>query len=251
MLPLGDLQYDCGSLANFEASYAPSWGVFNATADPVPGNHEYKPDSVFGESGCTGDAAGYFDYFNDAGNPRADGVNGNGYYSFTLGSWHVIAINSNCYNVGGCDPNSAEFAWLKSDLAADRQRCTLAYWHYAPWASNGPTDGVTMLRPIWRLLANHHVDLVLVGHFHDYERFADMNASGAAVSDGTGTREIVVGTGGEKDAIFNKTRLATSQVSDTGIFGILGLTLGTGGYSWSFVPAAPATFTDSGSDACH
>jgi len=251
VLPLGDLQYDCGSLANFDASYGPAWGSFNTRADPVPGNHEYKPDSVFGESGCSAEGAGYYDYFANAGDSAVAGVNGNGYYSYTLGTWHVIAINSNCDHVGGCTTTSPEFAWLKSDLAANKRKCTLAYWHYAPWASNGPTDGVAMMRPFWRLLANHHVDLVLVGHFHDYERFADMNAAGAAVADGTGTREIVVGTGGEKHAAMNKTPLATSQARDTGIFGILDLTLAQGAYSWSFVPAPPATFTDSGGDTCH
>ena len=251
VLPLGDLQYDCGSLANFEASYDPAWGIFDAIADPVPGNHEYKPDSIYGEPGCTADAAGYYDYFSDAGNTTAAGVNGNGYYSYTLGAWHVIAVNSNCSYVGGCGPKSAQFAWVKSDLAASKRKCTLAYWHFAPWASNAPTDGVAQMRPLWQMLVNHNVDLVLVGHFHDYERFADMNGAGAAVADGTGTREIVVGTGGEKQASFSKTPLASSQVRATGLFGILGLTLAPGSYSWSFVPAPPATFTDSGTDTCH
>jgi hypothetical protein len=251
VLPLGDLQYDCGSLANFEASYDPAWGIFSATAHPVPGNHEYKPDSIFGETGCTPDAAGYYTYFTDAGNTNVDGVNDNGYYSYTLGTWHVIAINSNCSEIGGCGAGSPEFTWVKSDLAANKRRCTLAYWHYAPWASNAPTGGVALMRPMWKMLVNHHVDLVLAGHFHDYERFAEMDGLSAPVADGTGTREIVVGTGGEHSASFAPTPLSGSQVRATGLFGILDLTLAKGSYSWSFVPAAPATFTDSGTDTCH
>ena len=108
-----------------------------------------------------------------------------------------------------------------------------------------------MLRPFWALLANHHVDLVLVGHFHDYERFADMNAAGAAVPDGTGTREIVVGTGGEKHAVFEQDGAGVVAGRQTGLFGILDLTLSAGSYSWSYVPAPPATFTDSGTETCH
>ena len=251
VLPLGDLQYDCGTLNNFLHSYDLAYGPWSATDDPVPGNHEYDTTSAYGEPGCSATGAGYYQYFAQAGNTAAAGVSGKGYHSFSLGSWHVIALNSNCSKIGGCGTTSAQYRWLAQDLNANPSTCTLAYWHHAAWSSKGKAEGVHAMRAIWSKLANSGADLVLTGHFHHYERFADMNASGAAVTDGTGMREIVVGTGGEGLGGFNATPLPASQVRNSATYGILSLTLGAGTYSWSFVPAGSGKFTDSGSDTCH
>jgi hypothetical protein len=262
VLPLGDLQYECGSLAKFNASYDPAWGMFSAQAYPALGNHEYKTTDANAtpDPACDSTASGYFRYFANYGNPNYLGVNGLGYYSGTIGTWHVIALNSNCANLpfsgtqkDGCDIGSPQEIWLKNDLAspAAQTACTLAFWHHAPWSSQGSSQGVTSMRRIWADLANAGVDLVLTGHFHHYERLADMNASGVAVADGKGTREIIAGTGGEDLTGFNSTAFPASRVRNSSTFGILSVTLGTGSYSWRFIPAAPGTFTDSGTDTCH
>jgi hypothetical protein len=251
VLPLGDLQYDCGTLYNFLHSYDLAYGAWSATDHPVPGNHEYDTSSVYGEPGCSAAADGYYQYFAQKGNTAAAGASGKGYYSYSLGTWHVIALNSNCSKIGGCSATSAEYKWLAQDLSSNPSTCTLAYWHHAAWSSKGKAEGVHAMRAIWAKLASSGADVVLAGHFHHYERFADMNASGAAVADGAGMREIVVGTGGEGLGGFNSTPLPASQVRNSSTFGILALTLGAGTYSWSFVPAGSAKFTDSGSDSCH
>ena len=248
VLALGDLQYDCGSLAAFNASYDATWGQFVGKTEPVLGNHDVKGQSAYGES-CLPKGSGYFTYFENHGVPEADGVNGKGYYSYDLGSWHVIALNANCSQAGGCENGSPQMNWLQNDLAAHPNACTLAYWHQASWSTTGD-GGTAETRPLWATLANAGAELVLAGHYHHYERFADLNANGQPVADGTGMREIIAGIGGESQGSFgSKTPLAGSQVRKTG-YGILSLTLGTGSYSWDYKLIAGGS-GDSGSDTCH
>ena len=247
VLPLGDNQYDCGDLTSYNTVYDATWGQFNAKVEPVLGNHEVTTVSGSGDTGCSKQATGYFTYFANHGVTDAAGVNGKGYYSYNLGSWHVLAINSNCNFVGGCGAGSPEETWIRNDLAAHPASCTLAYWHHAPWSS--VTGGVTSLRTFWTDMVNAGVDLVLAGHFHHYERFADLNASGQPVTTGARTREIIVGTGGKSEGKF-PTPIAGSEMRIRA-FGILALTLGTGSYSWQFKPADPSGPTDSGTEACH
>jgi hypothetical protein len=247
VLPLGDLQYDCGDPTSFNTVYDPTWGRFNAKVEPVPGNHEVKGTSDVGDTGCSTTATGYFSYFANHGVTDAAGVNGKGYYSYDLSGWHVLAINAQCALVGGCGSGSPEETWIRNDLAAHPAQCTLAYWHQAPWSS--VTGGVTNTRTFWTDMVNAGVDLVLVGHFHHYERFADLNASGQPVTSGTRTREIIAGTGGESEGPF-PTPIAGSQVRIRA-FGILAVTLANGSYSWQFRPADTSGPTDSGSESCH
>jgi len=248
VLALGDLQYDCGSLAAFNASYDPTWGRFASKTEPVIGNHELQGTSSEGES-CLPKGSGYYTYFQNHGVPEAHGVNGKGYYSFDVGSWHFIALNANCTNAGGCGAGSPQMNWLQNDLAAHPNACTLAYWHQASWSTTGG-GGVAETRPLWATLANGGADLVLNGHFHHYERFADLNANGQPVANGTGMREIIAGIGGESQGSFGtKTPIAGSQVRKTG-YGILALTLGTGSYSWDYRLITGGS-GDSGTDTCH
>ena len=247
VLPLGDLQYDCGDLTSFNTSYDPTWGRFDSKTEPVLGNHEIKPTSDVGDTGCSSSGSGYFTYFANHGVSDAAGVNGKGYYSYDLGSWHVLAINTQCGQVGGCGTNSPEEKWIKADLAAHPAQCTLAYWHQAPWSS--VTGGVSNTRTFWKDMVNNGVDLVLVGHFHHYERFADLDGNGQPVTSGARTREIIAGTGGESEGPF-PTPIAGSQVRIRA-FGILALTLNSGSYSWQFKPADPTGPTDSGAESCH
>ena len=157
VLPLGDEQYEDGLLSEFQGSYDPSWGRALGKTHPVPGNHEYA-------SGSNG--VGYFAYFG----ARA-GTPGRGWYSFHVGEWHLIALNSNCSHVGGCGPSSPQMTWLKNDLAAHHPACTLAYWHHARFSS-GPNGNLSDYDAIWKVLYSHHVDVVLSGHNHIYERYA-------------------------------------------------------------------------------
>jgi Fibronectin type III domain/Calcineurin-like phosphoesterase len=247
VLALGDLQYDCAGLGAFNAVYDATWGRFNSKIEPVLGNHEVKTASDFGEPDCSSSATGYFTYFANHGVTDAAGVNGKGYYSYDLGSWHVLALDAECAQAGGCGGKSPEVKWIQSDIAAHPNQCTLAYWHQASWSSG--TGGVKSTRKIWKNMVDNGVDLVLVGHFHHYERFADLDASGQPVTTGNRTREIIVGTGGESEGSFHES-IAGSQVRIRA-FGILALTLGSGSYSWQFKPADPSGPTDTGSEQCH
>jgi hypothetical protein len=240
ILTLGDEQYSFGSYAQFLQSYGPTWGRFTNITHPAPGNHEY----------WTTGAAGYFDYFNGAGNSSGPAGNrGKGYYSYDVGTWHLISMNSNCVEIGGCGPGSPEEIWLQSDLSAHRTaKCTLAYWHHPLFTSGAELGGAAM-QQIFTDLYNANGDLVLGGHDHQYERFAPQNPSGGA-DPNAGIREFVVGTGGRSLEGF-VTVAPNSEVRNATTFGILRLTLHPSGYDWAFVPAAGGTFTDRGSGSCH
>jgi hypothetical protein len=233
VLALGDNQYPDGEYAHFMASYKQSWGRVKSITRPVPGNHDYH----------TPRASGYFRYFGAAaGNPAK------GYYSFDLGDWHLIALNSNCSDVGGCKRGSAQVRWLRADLEAHASaRCTLAYWHH-PLFSSGVHGSNSTYTAFWNELYAAGADVVLVGHDHDYERFAPQTPTGAP--DATrGIRQFVVGTGGSGLRRFKRIQ-ANSQVRDNETFGILRLALRPAGYAWRFVPAV-GSFTDSGTGGCH
>ncbi len=260
VLPLGDLQYECGAATGFTASYAPSWGRVKAITYPAVGNHEY------GKSCQSNDASAYFAYFGPQAGPTPGG-----WYSYDIGTWHLIALNSECgygsgtAKVGGCGPGSPQETWLQQDLAAHSSLCTLAYWH-EPRFSSGEHGDAQAMATIWNDLVAAHVDVVLSGHNHDYERFDPIGTtppqppvSGAALSyqdpvlDPNGIREFVVGTGGKNHYGFgSQPPLAGEVVRDPTTYGILKLTLHPSGYDWQFVnDPGSGTFTDSGSGACH
>ena len=172
VLPLGDTQYESASLSGLNNSYHPTWGRVKSITRPAPGNHEYK----------TAGAAGYFDYFNGVG--QATGPAGDrtkGYYSFNVGTWHLIALNSTDHcTIVPCGVGSAQETWLKADLAANADKyCTLAYWH-DPRFNSGHDGNADEMAPLFQALYNADADVVLGGHAHDYERFAPQNPSGAA-----------------------------------------------------------------------
>jgi acid phosphatase type 7 len=233
ILALGDLQYEDGAYSRFLASYHRSWGRLRAKTRPVPGNHEYQ----------SGSADGYFRYFGAAAGDPAKG-----YYSFELGRWHVVALNSNCSAAGGCEAGSAQESWLRADLAQHASaRCTLAYWHH-PRFSSGEHGGDATYTAFWRALYEANADVVLAGHDHDYERFAPQTPSGE-LDRARGIREFVVGTGGKSLRTFPTVR-PNSVARDVTSFGVLELTLGNGAYAWRFRPAV-GSFTDRGSARCH
>jgi len=239
VLTLGDNQYDGGALSAFLASFDPTWGRMKSMMRPVAGNHEYGAS----------DAAGYFDYFNGSGQSTGPaGERGKGYYSYDIGAWHLIALNSNCDKVGGCNAGSPQLQWLKSDLAAHRNKCTLAYWHHPAFSSGDHGDNSSVL-PLWQALYDDNADVVLNGHDHDYERFAPQTPGGQ-LDPVRGIREFVSGTGGRNHYDITSPK-PNSEVHDTDTFGVLRLTLHASSYDWRFVPEPGKTFTDSGTGSCH
>lgn len=229
----GDNAYDSGTASEFADCYGPSWGRHKARTGPAPGNHDYN----------TGGAAGYFGYFGAAaGDPSK------GYYSYDLGSWHIVVINSNCSEVGGCGAGSPQEQWLRADLATHPAVCTLAYWHH-PRFSSGIHGSSTSVQAIWQALYDYGADVVVNGHDHDYERFAPQDPSGVADPE-RGIRQFVVGTGGMSHYSFTGPPAANGEVRNGGAFGVLKLTLHSTSLYWEFVPVAGNTFNDSGSQSC-
>jgi hypothetical protein len=230
-LLLGDLQYEDGALARFRTAYASTWGRFRSRSRPVPGNHEYD----------TPGAVGYFDYFGAAVGRRDEG-----WYSFDVGAWHLVALNSNCEDVGGCGPDSAQARWLRADLAAHPARCTLAYWHHPRFTSGSIHADDVRVEALWDVLDDADAELVLAGHAHQYERFAPQTATGAPTP--SGLVELVVGTGGRSRHSFAAPRTNSLVRRDT-TFGILELTLGEDRYTWRY-RAVDGAFVDAGSALC-
>jgi hypothetical protein len=229
----GDNVYESGTNAEFEECYGPGWGRHKARTYPSVGNHEYH----------TADASGYFDYFGAAaGDPNE------GYYSYDLGEWHVVVLNSMCEEVGGCEDDSPMLRWLEEDLAANPETCTAAYWHH-PLFSSGYHGNNANMKPAWDALYAANVDVVVNGHDHDYERFAPQNPNGTADSE-QGIREFVVGTGGASFLSFKEIK-PNSEIRNADTRGVLKLALHSTSYDWEFVSVAGESFTDSGSGSCH
>jgi len=242
VLTLGDTQYYCGGYSAFLQSYDPSWGRVKSITHPAVGNHEYLTSGGTDCTAANAGAAGYFNYFGSAA-----GQPGQGYYSFNIGTWHIIALNSNCGDAGGCSASSPQGQWLANDLQTHTNFCTLAFWHIPLFSSGGRANNNS--KAFWQLLYNNNADLILTAHDHIYERFAPQTPSGT-LDTTRGIREFIVGTGGA-----NHTSIVSvapnSEVQNVNTFGVLELTLHPTSYDWNFVPEAGKTFTDSGSTACH
>jgi len=228
----GDNAYSDGADADFTKCYDPTWGAFKARTRPATGNHDYH----------TSGASGYFKYFG-----ASAGDSKKGYYSYDLGAWHVVVLNSNCSEIGGCDSSSAQNTWLKSDLAASKAKCTVAMWHHPLYnvGHHGPSSSVA---PLWQTLYDNGADLVLEGHDHNYQRWAPMDAKGKLDS-AKGLRSFVVGTGGaDFYALGSDSRI---EAKDSNTWGVLKLTLHATSYDFEFVPMAGKSFTDKGTGNCH
>jgi Calcineurin-like phosphoesterase len=217
----GDLAYPDGSAGAFADCFDPVWGSLRDRLRPAPGNHEYE----------TKGATGYYDYFG----PQA-GPSGDGWYAYDVGTWRVLALNSNCGAVG-CDAGSAQVAWLRAELAA-APGCTLAYWHH-PRYSSGLHGDMLFAAALWSAAVAGGVDIVLGGHDHDYERLT-----------ADGVREFVVGTGGRSLYEFPGGPSSMTEARTDATYGLLQLTLGEGTYSWQFMPVTDGAFSDVGSGTC-
>ncbi|HEY0714174.1 MAG TPA: metallophosphoesterase [Polyangia bacterium] len=230
ILALGDLQYPRGDLHDFLAYYDPHWGnpILRTLTRPVPGNHEY-------DQGRT-TATGYFDYFNGIGQATGSaGERHKGYYSFDIGAWHFIALNTSdgCRRIP-CTPESAMHTWLLADLAANRRRCVLAYYHH-PRFQIGRHGSNPAIAPLWNVLTDAGVDVVLSGHDHNFQQLARLNKAGRV--DANGIRSFVVGTGGAYPyPTFAEAREARAVESRFAYrVGVLVMTLFEDAYEWRFV----------------
>ena len=225
----GDNAYDDGTATNFATCYEPSWGRHKARTRPSPGNHDYH----------TSGASGYYNYYG-----AAAGDSGVGYYSYDLGDWHIISLNSNVSMSAG----SPQEQWLRADLAANTKTCTLAYWHH-PRFSSGTHGSSTKSQPVWQALYDYNADLIISGHDHNYQRFAPQTPDGVA-DPARGIRQFLVGTGGISHYVFS-TPIANTEAYNTDTWGVLKLTLYAASYTWEFVPVAGMTYPHSGSGVCH
>jgi 3',5'-cyclic AMP phosphodiesterase CpdA len=218
--------------------YDPSWGRFKSITHPVSGNHDYM----------TANASHYYDYFNGAGSfsgPAGD--RDKGYYSFDIGEWHIIALNTQCSEVGGCSSGSPQYAWLENDLMTHEARCTLAFYHIPLFSSGGRAN--SNARGFFTLLYNYNAEIVLNGHDHIYERFAPQKYDGT-LDNTRGIRQFTVGTGGANHTSIEAVQ-PNSEVRNVDTFGVIKLTLHPDRYDWQFVPVAGETFADSGTTYCH
>jgi len=227
----GDGSNDQGLAEQYERCFGATWGRHKSRIRPTPGNHDY-----FGKAG----AEDYYAYWGAAAGPA-----GKGYYSYDLGAWHVVVLNSNCDKVGGCEAGSEQERWLRADLAAHPSRCTLAYWHH-PRFSSGKHGSDERLSAAWQALVESGAELVVSGHDHHYERFVPLDALGQP--DSTGVRQFVVGTGGARLREVGEP-VAGSEVRIERTHGVLRLVLGAGEYRWQFV-ATDGKVLDEGHGRC-
>ena len=226
----GDNAYPNGAASDYTQYYQPSWGRHKARTRPCPGNHDYQ----------TSGASGYFGYYGANAGPS-----GLGYYSYDIGDWHIISLDSEI----DMSPSGPQGTWLAADLAASSKDCTIAIWHRPRWSSGDIHGDNSDTQPLWLALYNAGVEIVICGHEHDYQRYEPLNASGAADAS-RGIREFVAGMGGANLYAISSPS-SHLQAYNTDTYGVLKLTLGPGTYSWEFVPIQGMTYTDSGSGTCH
>lgn len=232
VLLAGDLQYEHGTAEEFAGAFDASWGRMRSIIHPAAGNHEYDTEG----------GAPYFDYFGAAAGRRDQG-----WYSLDLGAWHVIALNSNCDEVGGCGEGSAQLDWLRADLAQHRNRCVMAFWHHPRWSHAKHGDHAET-GPFMTALYDAGAEAVMVGHDHDYQRFEPRSPDGVR-DPARGIRQFVVGMGGR--SLYSIDATDGLEAHDENTFGVLAMTLRPDGYDWEFVPAAGGSYRDQGSAACH
>ncbi len=233
VVTLGDNAYPDGTTTDFADCYGPSWGRHKARTRPNPGNRDYN----------TPGAAPYYAYFGAVANPSGGSGNDAGYYSFSLGGWHIVTLNTEV----STSANSSQMTWLRQELNGRRNQCVLAIWHKPYFGSTSAPSGSA--EPLWRTVADSGAEVVLNGHGHIYERFAPMDANGNASP--TGVREFIVGTGGTGLGGFG-TDPPNSVVRDKTTHGVIRIVLYPNRYRWEFIPAPGfGSFTDSGSANCN
>ena len=223
----GDNAYSGGTASEFSKYYAPTWGRHKARTRPTPGNHDYEASG----------AKPYYSYFGANAGPS-----GRGYYSYNAGDWHIVSLNSNI----SMSSSSAQYKWLKADLEANRNACTLAYWHH-PRFSSGDHGNSTKSKAIYQLLYDKGAEVVVVGHDHNYERFAPQTADGKKDL-ARGIRQFVVGTGGK--SLRSMGSSANTEARNSSTHGVVKFTLAPGSYQWEFIPVAGKTYRDAGSGTC-
>lgn len=223
-LYLGDV-YPDGTASDFASYYDPAYGDYKDVSYPTPGNHEWANR-----------ASGYDPYWGPA-------LSAPHHYSFEVGGWHLISLNSE----EATGPGSAQLAWLQADLEAHAGSCTIAYWHQPRYAATSRvTSTITIgnegsVDPLWSALAGR-ASVVLAGHVHNYQRMHPID----------GITEFIVGTGGEGGEHHTlvdpgaDSRLASYNDTD---FGALRLDLDPGIANYRFIDLAGATL-DSGSVSC-
>ena len=229
----GNNAYPNGTAGQYAMCYGTSWGRFVARTRPAVGNVDYQTEG----------ALGYRGYFG----PAATNADGKTWYSYDLGRWHVVVLDSTCARTGGCDGASPEGRWLASDLAASKAHCTVAIWNQPRFSSGEHGDDVD-IEPFWQALYAAGADVVVNGHDHDYERFKPQTPAGE-VDVEKGIREFVVGTGGTPLGAFGPSE-PNSEIRVSVTQGVLKLTLRPQGYDWQFIPTT-GSFSDSGSAPCH
>ena len=223
----GDNAYPQGTAANYRDCYEPNWGRHKARTRPAPGNHDYESPG----------ASPYFNYFGTNAGPS-----GLGYYRYSLGDWQIYSLNSNI----AADSASPQVQWLRGELAANPSACALAYWHH-PRFSSGPHGDTPAMQPIWRVLHDNGVEMVINGHDHFFERFAPQDAEGR-LDPVHGIRQFIVGTGGA--GLTMPVQVRANSDARWSVHGVLQLVLRGNAYTWGFVSDTGAA-TDIGGAPCH
>lgn len=253
ILGLGDYQYNSGTCSNFTTSgrYDSDWGSQNYRMYPTFGpTHDYAGTSTGSRADLyfSGDCTGQRNPQSAAAALLGGTLGPIQAYSFDVGSWHIVSLPSLCFRYG-CDANAIT-TWLTNDLKSHTNRCTIAYFHEAYWTSTTTGHAAALSTKPWvQVLYDYGVELLLQGHNHDYERFYPQNMSNQR-DDAKGITAFVVGTGGIGFYTFTNTAPNSAARSDN-TYGLLKLSLGSGTYSWQFVPTSGGTFTDSGNSTCH
>ena len=91
-------------------------------------------------------------------------MDGKEYYRFTRGNVAFYALNSNYLDKKQLD-------WLNSELAKDTSDWKIAFFHHPPYSSGGKHGSDKQVREVLEpIFMKYHMNVVLTGHDHFYER---------------------------------------------------------------------------------
>jgi hypothetical protein len=235
----GDNWYPTGAQVYYERCWKPSWGDTTKRImrelRPSLGNHDL--DDGFGDA--------YYSVFG-----KNAGEKGKGYYSYDLGAWKVIALNSEivtnpAFNV---DTRREQEDWLKKELAGNTKKCTAVYFH-RPRFSSGGHAGDLRMAAFWNILFEGNADVIINGHDHHYERFEPQTPAGLRDTV-RGITQYVVGTGGAGLTGIRVPVQVNSARRIQGHFGVLKLTLGAEEYQSAFLDTEGRVW-DRSAGKCH
>jgi cysteine-rich repeat protein len=182
ILHTGDMIYENGEAEDFDPRFFVPYRdlLRRVVLWPSRGNHDVR----------TANGAPWRDAF---WTPANNAAGTEDYYSFDYGNAHVVVLDSNANTT----PGSAQHEFLDQDLAASTARWKFVVFHHTIYSGALHGSDLDIRADLTPVFDRHRVDMVFMGHDHDYERTLPLYAD-TVVAPGAGTVYVTTGGGGKE-----------------------------------------------------